>query len=295
MKKFWYILVPVVLFVICDYVIAMWFEKGLDRYFGLDQDSEILLVGHSHLMLATDKEQMEHDLGMKVSKFCREGVDVSTRKKMIEYYLSLPYKDSLKYVLYGVDLFTFQPSGLSKNVHTLFYPFMDNEVIDRYIHANDENVPYWSHKLIRSSRYSDALFNSALRGHMNNWTNYKTGILDIGKVRKGLTADNRTVAFDSTLIQEFEQTIELLKQKKLTTILINTPTLYELNMANEDGYNRIDKYFDSVAAASELVYYWNLNSKYSQRYDLFFDMIHMNDKGQEVVSKEITNRLKQLR
>lgn len=294
-KKLTFLIIAVVLFFLCDFLIALWLKNGLDNYYGLNQNSEVLLVGHSHLMLSTDKAQMEKDLNMKVSKFCREGVDVSTRRKMIDYYLSLPDKDSLKYVVYGVDLFSFQPRGLAQNTHTQFYPFMDNDIIDYYIKSNDKRVAYWSHKLIRSTRYDDALINSAIRGYRNDWSNYKFGTIDIERVRNGLTHDNRTVAFDSILQNDFEQTLNILENKGIKTILVNTPTLYELNHANYAGYNKINQYFDSIASTSEYVEYWNLNTQYSQRYDLFFDMIHMNSDGQKVVSLEITNRIKALK
>lgn len=293
-KKLTFLIIAVVLFFLCDFLIALWLKKGLDNYYGLNQNSEVLLIGHSHLMLSSDKNQMEKDLNMEVSKFCREGVDVSTRKKMIEYYLSLSNKDSLKYVVYGVDLFSFQPRGLAQNTHTQFYPFMDNDIIDSYIKSHDASVPYWSHKLIRSTRYDDALINSAIRGHRNDWSNYKYGTIDIEQVRKGLKRDNRSVAFDSTLVRDLEQTLDLLEKKGIRTVLVNTPTLYELNKANEAGYTRINEYFDSIAATFPNVEYWNLNPQYSQRYDLFFDMIHMNNEGQKVISREITNRIKNL-
>ena len=62
-------------------------NNGLNRYFGLDSHSEVLLIGHSHLMLAVDKVNFEAGIGHSVSKYCREGVNVSDRYEMIRQYL----------------------------------------------------------------------------------------------------------------------------------------------------------------------------------------------------------------
>lgn len=127
------VLLVVVCFFACDFLLERIMKHGIDEMYGLNQYSEILLVGHSHLMLATDKQQMEQDLGMKVSKYTREGVNVSDRKIMIQQYLDSGYGDSLKVVLYGVDLCTFTGEGLSANSFKLFYPFMDDKKIGEYI------------------------------------------------------------------------------------------------------------------------------------------------------------------
>lgn len=291
MKNWLWICISLIIFILLDWGISLTTNKGLDKYFGLDQNAHILLVGHSHLMLATDKEAMEHETGLKVAKFCREGVDVIARKKMIEYYLSLPAKDSLRYVLYGVDLYSFQPTGLSANAHTLFYPFMDNPEMDKYIKSKDSPLNYWTHKLIRSSRYSDALINSAIRGYMNNWSNYKSGQLDIEKTRKNLNNYNRTIAFDSTMISEFENTVSMLNDRGIHVILVNTPTIYDLNQKDNIGYLNMISYFDSMACNNELIDFWDLNTMYSKQYDLFFDMIHLNIQGQHIVNGELCKRI----
>lgn len=291
MKKWLWIVISVIIFILTDYCISLTTNKGLDKYFGLDQNAQILLVGHSHLMLATDKEAMESKTGLKVAKFCREGVDVIARKKMIEYYLSLPAKDSLRYVLYGVDLYSFQPSGLSANAHTLFYPFMDNPAMDKYIKNKDTSLDYWSHKLIRSSRYSDALINSAIRGYMKNWANYKYGQLDIEKARRNLDNYNRSIAFDTTMILEFESTLSMLNDRGIHVILVNTPTIHELNQKDSIGYQNMISYFDNLSCNNVLIDFWDLNPIFSTQYDLFFDMIHLNIKGQHVVNDELCNRI----
>ena len=106
-KLFIHIIVALLCFFAIDNFIAFVMMKGVNKYYGLTQRSEILLIGHSHLMLAVDKVRLEKELGTTVSKYCREGVNVTDKKMMVEHFLSNGFSDSLKYILYGVDLATF--------------------------------------------------------------------------------------------------------------------------------------------------------------------------------------------
>lgn len=277
-----------IIFFSLDLIISAVLNRGLDKYFGLADNSEILLIGHSHLMLATDKVMLEDSLGCKISKYCREGVGVDVRKHMIKHFLSLPDKDSLKVVIYGVDQYMFNPTGLSDKPHKLFYPFMDNKEIDTYIRESDSPKDYWTHKLIRITRYSDALLNSSLRGLNNNWTNNKSGQMDITAVKSGTKRKQlREIQMDEKLKTDFEETISLLVNKGIDVVLINTPIVKEYNEYEPGKYNNVILYFDSLANSSDLIHYWDLNPKFSHKYELFFDPIHINSNGQPIVTKEI--------
>lgn len=268
-------------------------KHGVDEMYGLNQHSEILLVGHSHLMLATDKQQMEHDLGMKVSKYTREGVNVSDRKMMIQQYLDSGYGDSLKVVLYGVDLCTFTGEGLSANSFKLFYPFMDNKKIGEYIYEHGGATDYWIHKLIRLTRFSDdALKNAALRGWLHNWSNYKNGTIDVEAYKKFLeNGAERHIQMNPKLIEEFNETIDMLTSRGVRVILVNTPTLDLLNNYEPHKFKVIVTCFEEFASESDLVEYWDFNPEYSHQHELFYDRLHLNSDGQKVLSKIITNRI----
>lgn len=263
-------------------------NNGLNRYFGLDSHSEVLLIGHSHLMLAVDKVNFEAEIGHSVSKYCREGVNVADRYEMIRQYLSSPYSDSLKVVLYGVDQFMFTGEGLSKNSYKLFYPFIDEENMDRYIRESAGFRDYWLHKLICTTRYSDALINSAIRGYRKDWSNYKVGNLDVdalkGQIKNGT---QRHIHFEQDLIDCFEKTLSLLTQKGIRVVLINTPIAEPLNQYEPEEYHKIITYLQQKADSFPCIYYWDFNPKFSTRYDLLFDPIHLNVEGQKVVSNEM--------
>lgn len=296
MKKVFWILLPLVLFVAADRCIGGLLNIGLNRYFGLNQHSQVLLIGHSHLMLAVDKIELERGTGCKVSKYCREGVNVADRYAMVKQYLDSPFSDSLTALLYGVDQFMFNRDGLSANSYTLFYPFMDNADMDLYIKASASASEYWKHKLIHSTRYSDALLNSSIRGWMHNWGNYKIGILDTVALKRQIKARQQTtIHFEPELRDEFEKTLALAEKRQIRIILVNTPVAKMLNDYEPEKFEQVRFYFQSLAEQSAYIDYIDLNPILSGQYDCFYDPIHVNPKGQEIITKKLIELLNKKR
>lgn len=286
---FWYL----VMFIAIDRGLGLFINGGLNSYFGLNQHSEVLLIGHSHLMLATNKIKLESALNCKVSKYCREGVNVADRYQMVKQYLESSYSDSLKIVLYGVDQFMFTGTGLSSNSYKLFYPFMDEKNIDQYIYDSTDRYDYWQHKLFCSTRYSDALLNSSIRGWRHDWSNYKSGFLKVEDLKEQIMkGQQRHIVFEPELIKTFECTLQLLVERNIKVILVNTPIANLLNQYEPEQYEKIINYFRDKAKGSPLIYYWDMNPEYSEQYELFFDPIHLNPQGQEVISDKIIELFK---
>lgn len=288
MKKISLIAGVVIAFFLTDALCAIFLRQGLDNYFGLNRHAKILLIGHSHLMLAADKSMLEDELHCSIAKYCREGVNVYDRKRMIEHFLSLSGNDSLKVVLYGVDQFMFNPTGLSENSYKLFYPFMDNEKMDEYIRMNTTKTDYLLHKIIRLSRYSDAMINSSLRGWKNDWNNYKIGQIDIaGLEEDGRNGTFRKIEVDPEMKEVFEETLRLLTAKGIYVVLVNTPIVKQLNEFQPSIYQSLISYFHSLAEQSDHIAYWDLNPKFSDNYPIFYDYIHLNRTGQKIITQEL--------
>ncbi len=292
MKKAIAFLAAVLGFIAADRGAGKILNTGLGRYFGLDSRSQILLVGHSHLMLAVDKEELERETGCKVSKYCREGVNVSDRLPMVRQYLDSPYSDSLRTVLYGVDQFMFTCKGLSANSYTLFYPFIDSPEMDSYIRGCASAGDYWKRKLLCTTRYSDALLNSSVRGWLGNWKNFKLGVLDTLALRRQIdSGTQRRICFEENLRTDFEKTLEIIESRGIRVVLVNTPVAKMLNESEPEEYARMISYFRSLAQTHELVDYLDLNPELSGRYELFFDPIHLNPDGQKAATADIVRYL----
>lgn len=258
-------------------------NKGLERYFGFDKPADVVLVGHSHLMLALDKELLERELNITVAKYCREGVNVSDRKQMVKHFLSLSESKPPRMVIYGVDPFMFTGKGLSANSYKLFYPFMDEAVMDDYIKAEAESSwDYWLHKLLCVTRYSDALINSSMRGWMENWDNYKRGQVSQEVID---AAGHREIAFEQNLIDAFTETIRILTDSGIQVLLLNTPVVDTIREQNLQKWERVESVLQGIAQSSDLVEYRDYNSLFSKNYSLFYDAIHLNQDGQLKVTE----------
>lgn len=280
-------------FLIIDNIVNWAMMKGVNNYYGLNQHSEILLIGHSHLMLAVDKKRMENELGRKISKYCREGVNVTDRKMMVEHFLHSGCADSLKCVLYGVDLATFTGDGLSQNSYKLFYPFIDNGYVDRYISQQSGVADYWLHKILKTTRFNDdGLKNSVVRGWLNNWDNFKSNIIDIERYKKRLNdGDERHIQMNENLITQFKETIGMLTERGIRVILVNTPTVDLLNQFEPEKYQQIMQWFRNFADENDNVDFIDFNPEYSSDYSIFSDRLHLNYKGQQIITDRLVEYL----
>lgn len=295
MKKYILIIVlTIATFLGIDYLCDRILLHGVNEFYGLESHSDILLIGHSHLMLATDKKRIEDELHLKVSKYTREGVNVQDRYIMVKQFLNSNYSDSLKICLYGVDLCTFTGEGLSQNSYKLFYPFMDDSYVDRYIESQTDCCDYLLHKIVRTSRYNeDGIKNASLRGWLHDWSNKKNGIIDIKLYHKKLENDDeRHIMMNPELIETFKATINMLTDRGIRVILINTPTLDLLNNYEPDKFKNVVEWFEKFTLENDLVEYWDFNPQYSSRHEIFYDRLHLNAHGQEIITTEIINRLK---
>lgn len=295
MRRLWLNIAILLFAIFCtDTVVGYALHYGAERFYGLNSHSEILLIGHSHLMLATDKEAIERELGVKVSKYTREGVNVIERDMMIEQYLDSGYSDSLKICLYGVDLCTFTGEGLSENAYKLFYPFMDNAMIDSYIRDNASLSDYWSHKLLHSLRFNDdGAINGALRGWIGDWSNKKSGVIDIEGYRNRLIDGNeRHIDMNPELMEVFTNCVHMLTSRGIRVILVNTPTLDLLNEFEPEKFDEMTSWYENFARKDDMVEYWDFNPEYSSCHKLFYDRLHLNMDGQRVITGELVNRLK---
>ncbi|MFK7833716.1 MAG: hypothetical protein AB8B52_10600 [Winogradskyella sp.] len=283
------IILFVFLFVIADSALGSFLENGLNKYYGIGESNEIALVGHSHLMLGIDKVQLEVALKKGVSKYTREGVNVNDRLIMIKQLLN--NNKNLKTVIYGVDAWTFTGEGLSENSYKLFYPFLDNANIDFYVREHTDRLDYMTKKYIHSSRYNEQLIGGALRGYFKKWDNLKYGKVDTLKLVKTIKNESyRKINSNSVNIKLFKETITLLKQNNINIILLYVPTIDKLQDIQLDDFNKTIEIFENQT--DDKVTFVNFQEPWSNRYDLFYDPIHLNPEGQKQITKELITFLK---
>lgn len=283
----------VMAFFMIDALLGFILRNGLEKYYGLNDQASMAVIGHSHLMLGVDKTMLEDTLGIKVAKYTREGVNIADRKVMVEHLLNR--SQTIKTVIYGVDAWTFTGEGLSENSHVLFYPFMNDKSIDSLIKSRTTQSEYWLRKLIKSTRYNEGLIASSIRGHSNKWDNFKLGEVDTKRLRKELEISGfRKINNDQENLKILKKTIEMLKKKQVNVVLFYVPTIDLVNDLEPRRFEETIQIFNQLEQDYDNVVFLNFLEPFSHKHELFYDPIHLNPKGQKVVTNQLIKELKRM-
>lgn len=294
MNKYIRLILALIVLFIADYTGHRILKYGLDKGMGLNERSKVLIIGHSQLMMGLDKSMMEDALKCKVTKHTRTGVGIGVRMMMTDMYVDSEYSDSLKCVVLAVDPFSFNDEGLSQNSFMLFYPWMDDPYVGRFIHNSTDDVTYWGHKIFRLSRYSDDLIKQSFRGWRNDDRNYKTTVLTDDIYERGKDKWERPIRFDRALMQNLEETIRHITSKGIYVVLLQSPSYYKLTENQQEKYKKTEAYFRSLANSSPLVEFIDYDKLYNKQANLFFDPLHLNVEGQKLMTNRLTNDIKKL-
>ena len=279
----------VLLFLVLDMLIANGLERGLYKYYGIGEPSEIALIGHSHLMLGVDKIQLEEALQTFVAKYTREGVNVADRHQMIKQLLNK--NPDLKTVIYGVDAWTFTGEGLSENSHKLLYPFLDDPQIDTYVKSKDPWTDYLPRKFIKTTRYNEQLIAGAMRGYFEKWDNLKFGTVDTLRLQRELSKGNyRRINNNAENIAIFKASLRLLESRGIKVVLLYVPNIDKLEQIQQQKFDETIAVFKGME--SKHIRFLNFQEPWSHDYSLFYDPIHLNPEGQKRITEELIRALR---
>lgn len=290
MKRFRQLLLFLMFLFVCDRVAGMLLLHGLEKYYGLANPAEVLLAGYSHMVLGVDKVLLENELGRPVAKYARAGATLSDREIMIKHYLSRN-PNSVQVVVFGVDSRLFSQEGLSSNSYRLFFPYMDDSTISAYLQKEVPSLrEYYLHKLLHTSRYSDVTLGLAIRGHRNDWGNYKHGKVNIKRLKYELKeGKHQKVMFYPEQLKIFKRILSFLREQGIEVILAYIPTIDIYNADEPEKHKHAIDIFKSVATENVGIHYVDYNPGYSNRHELFHDHVHLNAKGQELITNELIN------
>jgi len=281
----------IITFFICDFILGIGIEKGLEKYYGLNTTAEIALVGHSHLMLGINKVKVEESLNVKVSKYTREGVNISDRQIMIDQLLRK--NNSIKTIIYGVDAWSFTGEGLSANSYTLFYPFLADANVNAYVKKKSSFTEYWLHKLIKTTRFNEGLISSSIRGYLSNWSNLKFGEVDTIRLKEEIKVGKfRKINTKIENIEILRESIKVLGLKNIQIILLYVPTIDLYNTAEISKFNESITIFENLEKEFKHVKYISFLEPWSHQYSIFHDPIHLNPKGQDLITLELIKKIK---
>lgn len=285
----------VFLFFSVDSAISFFLTTGLNKYYGLNTPSKVLLIGHSHTMLGLDKLRMEEALKCHVAKYAIEGANIQDRLTMIKHFL-YQNGDSVRLITFDVDAFFITGEGLSENSYKLFYPFMADPYIDEYLREEtSQNFEYQIKKRIKTSRFTDLNLNGSLRGHLGFYSNIKVGIIDTVVYKERISEnDFLKITFDKDLQDQFEEMLDLVTNRNIKLVLLQIPTIGILNRAEPEKYSRAIQMLENYAMLHKNVYYINYNIEFENNYELFYDPVHLNPRGNKLITERLIHDINQL-
>jgi hypothetical protein len=277
---------------LADHALFRVFRSALDHYRGFDVEARVLLVGHSHTELGLDKCLLEQRLRVPVAKYALDGASTFDRYVMIQHYFS-EKEEPPGLVIYDVDAHTFTSDGLSQNSYRLLFPYMDNPVVGEYIRRNaHSSCEYLVRKFLPLSRFDEAQINAALRGLRSDWSNRKTGRLDVETLKKKVAAGQvQPIRFDPQNVEVFEKTISFIRTQGAVLVLLYIPTFHVYNDVEPQGYAQAVRMFERYAQQDKGVVFLNYNPLYAEQAEIFYDPIHLNAKGREVVTQTLIRDL----
>ncbi|NBB81150.1 MAG: hypothetical protein GVY36_17210 [Verrucomicrobia bacterium] len=294
-RSFGKILLFVVFFLALDLVSFGVLLGGLERYYGLESSADVLVVGHSHTVLAVDKLALQEATGFGIAKYARQGATVQDRAVMVRHYLSR-HPGTVKAVVFGVDAHMFSSDGLSRNSYQLFLPFMNDAVISEYLKEFPiSRLDLFVRQIVRTARFSEPTAGLALRGILGDWSSYKSGVVDLERLRKQLELGKyRGVEFNEAAIDSFETMVKEVVSEGIFLVLTYFPTIDLLNEINATGVSEATGRLQMYATGSDRVVFLDYNTPYQSRHDFFFDPIHLNTDGQRLITAKLGGDLNRL-
>jgi hypothetical protein len=283
-------LIFLVCFFVIDFAISQLLLTGLNKYFGLDSNSEIFINGSSMAMAGFDKTNLEHSLDKKIAFYTRVGVSLQDRNAMLHHYFD-GNKNETEVAIYEVNPLLFSKRFTAENVYLLFLPFIDEPGMSAFVESKTSTKEFWFRKIFRSSRYNVDLITTAIKGYAGNYENQKHQVLDT-KALSGFEKEINTVPveLDPQKIALFMESIELMKVHSKKIILVNMP-IYSAKMKTFKSLE-YENYLKKVSGFSKdnEVYFLDMNqSDLVHNPDYFADPLHLNSAGQAQVTKLLTS------
>jgi hypothetical protein len=275
------------------HAVAFFFEAGIERYFGLSSHAAIVFVGHSQVLLGIDHLKIGKALRVPTAMLAANGIDAGDRLALLQCFFSRP--QSVKAVVYGVDDALFSGEGLSSNSYTQLLPLMDDPSVNAYVRARFPSLAaYWRARTYPPLRYDDTTLWVGVRGWLGLYDNYKIRALDDNDLRARAQVWHRPLSINPRQYAYFEQTIDLVRQKGCKLILVNMPVVDVLVRQDHDRREAVREIFLQASRTTPDITYFDLSEAFSSDHRLFYDPIHMNTDGRELVSAALTQELSKL-
>ena len=281
------------LFLAIDSMCALLIKHGIDRYYGFNRDAKILVVGHSRTVFGIDGLLLENKTKQSVAKYAIQGTTLIDHLMMFKHYIS-EHPNSVKTAVYVVDDYMFG-KGLGTNQYRLFYPYIDNQVVDSYIR---QSVPtftdYLSHKVLKLYRYSETTVqNTARMGYRGKTELSPDTKTDVNVLKKKIASanmnDQRKVISEN--IEQFNKILRFLRDSNIKVVLFYMPFIDLLAKDNLENHKNSVEIFRALARKDDGILFVDACADYAVRHDLFVDATHPNRTGQILFTSELAKSI----
>lgn len=291
-KIFYKLLLLFLLLFTVDVAISSFLFDGLKRFIGLEVDSDIVFIGHSHTVCAIDAKMIEKVLDNRIAKIAIHGVRTNEQYILAKYYYNYT-KTKPAIVVIDVDENTFSTIENNLNSHTRFYPFMDDDGIESYIRESGEKCEsVIARKYLKTLRYNNSwVLVRSLKGAF--------GVFDDKPPAKTIDVEkfsdkkHEVVKFDDDAQALFSEYLGFLSKNGATVILAYYPKLI-LNVTDKTNYNKVLLQATNYTKKNKNVYLFDCNKYVNNKTDFFFDPTHVNKSGQEFISRQLAKYLARL-
>ena len=279
------------LFLVGDLVAFTILKAGMDHYYGMDKAAQVLCIGHSHTVLGIDARQLETKLNVPVAKYATAGANTLDRYWMIRQFVS--EHPTVKAVVYDVEPRLFDSEGLSSASYTLFLPYMGNVNMAAYLKQQATWQEFSSCKLVHTARFRDQTINIALRGLFNRVENKKSRTLRVEDYANYLEREKqRKIRINPESLKCFRDSVALLTQKGIRVYLAFLPVTDLLNTIDPENQARVIDIFKDLAVQNENIVFLDYNEQFQHDYSLFYDLRHLNGKGNRIITDLLIHDLK---
>jgi hypothetical protein len=277
---------------VADFALDRLLYAGLQRYFGMRGEATVLCVGHSRTVLGIDRAGLQRLSGLPTAKFAVNGANGTDREAMIRFFLAR--HPEVKVVVYDVEASSFTSRELSSNSYRLFFPFLDQPDMRRYL-AREAPSPseVWVRRIVRTARYDETTFWLAVRGWRADDRNLKAGQIDMGRERERIAQGKaRPVRIEPAARDAFLRTVRFVRGRGVRLLLVDMPTADVLNAVDAGAREAVRQTFRDLAASDPGIVYLDLSREYETRHELFYDAIHVNAAGQRVVTERVAGAVR---
>jgi hypothetical protein len=280
-------------FIILDFLISTILLNGIIKFYGFNNDPEILINGSSLSYYGFNRDYIEDNTRQNVSFYVRGGVGIEDRFYMIQHFLA-EYSNDLKTVIYEVNPTLFRLEPTSIYVHKLFLPFFDNRYFKPYFKERMNLISYYIYKFIRTERYDERLIITSYRGYFKKFNNWQNNVIDQKRIEElKKNKGSVQVEINKEKVEIFKRTMELFKNKNIEVFLVMMP-IYSVKKETyqSESYNDFCNFFKTYCSSNPNIFFidFNLDKSLTERSD-FFDPIHLNTKGQTELSKSMVEVL----